>query len=144
MGTNQLYKPYPLPKKRVPTILPNYIKPLPPRITTDDIEYLDKKGALSIPKKPLRNALLRAYVEYVHGYMPLLDLHDLLDAVARDDGAGKRISLLLFQAVMFAGTAFVDMEQLRNAGFATRKDARKAYFLKARVCHRLKNIRRCL
>lgn len=65
--------------------------------------------------------------------MPLLDLQEFLGALERHDGSTKPISLLLFQAVMFAGTAFIDMEHLRHAGYATRKEARKAFFLKARV-----------
>jgi hypothetical protein len=113
--------------------LPGFIKPLPSRIGTDDVEYLEKKGALTIPPIALRNALLQSYVEYVHGYMPLLDLNDFLSAIHRSDGHTGHISLLLFQAVMFAGAAFVDVEHLQAAGFQTRKAARKAFFLKARV-----------
>lgn len=132
-GTGQLFNPYLLPKKPAVAPLPHYFKPLPSRITPDDIEYLDKKGALSIPGTILRNELLRAYIEYVHGYMPLLDLREFLGALGRQDGSIKPISLLLFQAVMFAGTAFIDLKHLRHAGYATRKEARKAFFLKARV-----------
>jgi len=36
---------------------------------------------------------------------------------------------------MFAGTAFVDVEYLRMAGYTTRKSARKAFFQKARVLY---------
>ncbi|KAI9881264.1 MAG: hypothetical protein M1830_005550 [Pleopsidium flavum] len=134
-GASQLFNPYLLPKQRAIAPLPDYIKPLPARITTDDIEYLEKKGALSIPGLVLRNELLRAYVEYVHGYMPLLELREFLDALDSNDGSAKRISLLLFQAVMFAGTAFVDMKHLRRAGYSTRKEARKTFFLKARLLY---------
>lgn len=77
--------------------------------------------------------MLRAYVEFVHPYMPLLDLHDFLSMVDKRDGSKGKVSLILFQAVMFAGSAFVDMEHLRTAGYATRKDARKDFFQKTRV-----------
>jgi hypothetical protein len=113
--------------------LPVFIKPLSSRIGTNDVEYLEKKGALTIPPIGLRDALLQSYVEYVHGYMPLLDLNDFLSAVQRSDGMTGHISLLLFQAVMFAGAAFVDFEHLRAAGFQARKAARKAFFQKTRV-----------
>ncbi|KAI9772833.1 MAG: hypothetical protein M1840_008715 [Geoglossum simile] len=111
-------------------ILPAYIKPLPVRIAPDDVEYLAKKGALTIPEVSLRNELLRSYLEYVHPFMPLLELHDFLSIVERGNG---KLSLLLFQAVMFAGTAFVDMSHLENAGYKTRKAARKVFFQKTRV-----------
>jgi len=107
-------------------------------MTPEDTYYLFKKGALSIPDTSFRNALLRAYVEYVHPYMPLIELHDFLDIVNRgngtmSDGTPGKVSLVLFQAVMFTGTAFVDKSWLEGAGYQTRKAARKAFYLKARV-----------
>ena len=112
--------------------LPRFVKPLPNRIAYDDVEYLDKKGALTVPDVGLRNELLRSYVEHVHGYMPLLDLRDFLNTIERND-ASCHVSLLLFQAVMFAGTASVDMQHLHAAGFQTRKAARKTFYQRARV-----------
>ena len=114
--------------------LPEYLKPLPQRMTSVDIDYLFAKGALSLPDIPIRNALIRSYIEYVHPYMPLIEVHDVLQIINDGDGSSGRISLLLFQAIMFAGTAFVDMEYLRSAGYSNRKAARKAFFQKARVC----------
>lgn len=114
-------------------LLPAYIKPLPLRMTVDDVSHLWKKGALTIPDTYFRDALLTAYVEYVHPYMPLIELDEFLTTVDTAAGETGRISLLLFQAVMFAGVAFVDMSHLTAAGFVTRKAARKAFYLKARV-----------
>jgi hypothetical protein len=113
--------------------LPGYLKPLPQRMTSADIDYLFAKGALSLPDIPIRNALFRSYLEFVHPYMPLIDVHELMEIIEVGTGAAGRISLLLFQAIMFAGTAFVDMEFLRRAGYTNRKVARKAFFQKARV-----------
>jgi hypothetical protein len=115
-------------------VLPGYLKPLPQRMTSADIDYLFAKGALSLPDVPVRDALLRAYYEFVHPYMPLVEIHDLVEIIEDGTGASGRVSLLLFQAIMFAGTAFVDMEHLRSAGYSNRKVARKAFFQKARVC----------
>ncbi|PMD49143.1 uncharacterized protein K444DRAFT_639022 [Hyaloscypha bicolor E] len=115
--------------------LPEYLKPLPQRMTSVDIDYLFAKGALSLPEDSVRNALLRSYLEYVHPYMPLIEVHELLQIINDGTGETGRISLLLFQAIMFAGTAFVDMEYLRAAGYSNRKAARKAFFQKARVLY---------
>ena len=113
--------------------LPDYLNPLPQRMTSVDIDYLRAQGALSLPDTPVRNALLRAYLEYVHAYMPLIDHHKLLQVIEEGSGETGRISLLLFQAVIVAGTAFVDMDFLRSAGYTNRKAARKVFFQKARV-----------
>lgn len=113
--------------------LPLFIKPLPAKIGPDEVTYLETKGALTVPKGTLRSEMLRAYVEYVHPYMPLLDLHDFLTIIDQPDGSAGKVSLILFQAVMFTGSAFVDMRHLRAAGYATRKEARKDFFQKTRV-----------
>lgn len=98
-----------------------------------DIDYLFVNGALSIPDIPLRNSLLQSYFEYVHPYMPVIEVRELIEILEDGTGASGKISLLLFQAIMFAGTAFIDIELLRSAGFSNRKAARMAFFQKAKV-----------
>lgn len=115
--------------------LPAFIKPLPAKIASEDVKYLHTKGALTLPSMPLQNALLRAYVEYVHPYMPLLELHDFLNMINAPDGRMGQVSLFLYQAVMFSATAFVKSKYLSEAGFASRKAARKAFFTKARLLY---------
>ena len=113
--------------------LPGYFKPLPQRLTTIDIDYLYTEGALILPAIPLRNALLQSYVEYVHPYMPLLELHEFLHIINEGNGMAGKISLLVFQAVMFSSVAFVNIDYLVGAGYTSRKAARKAFFKKVRV-----------
>ena len=98
------------------------------------MEYLQKKGALTLPDTGLRNELLRSYAQYVHPYMPLLDLKDFLAPIEKNDG-NNTISLLLFHAVMFAGTAYIDMRFLHAQGFENRKAARKVFFQRARLLY---------
>ncbi|EXJ90299.1 hypothetical protein A1O1_03398 [Capronia coronata CBS 617.96] len=121
----------PQPSRRPEIALPQYIQPIPPRIMTEDLEYLQKKGAFSIPDAGFRNELLRCYVQYVHPYLPIIDLKDFLAAIEKNEPANA-ISLLLFQAVMFAGTAYVDMRYLVAQGYETRKEVRKSFFQKIR------------
>lgn len=111
---------------------PRYLKPLSSRIAREDLEFLRQKGALTIPESELRDELLRCYVQWVHNFMPMLDLRQFLRCIVENDPSGN-ISLLLFQAVMFAGTAFVDLKHLQAAGYPTRKSARKAFFNRVKV-----------
>lgn len=69
--------------------------------------------------------------------MPVLDLVDFFSAVDREDGSNGRVSLFLFQAVMFAGIAFCDLSVLRKAGFHSRREARKRFYQKARILYDL-------
>lgn len=98
----------------------------------EDIEYLDRKGAFTVPEINLRNELLRSYIQYIHPFMPIVDLKTLLTPIEEDAGA---ISLLLFQAIMFAGTTFIDLRFLQYQGFESRKAARKAFFQRVRLLY---------
>ncbi|XP_077659936.1 uncharacterized protein AFUA_1G00410 [Aspergillus fumigatus Af293] len=115
-------------------LLPDYIRGLPSRLQREDIEYLSMKGALTVPDVGLRNELLKAYIHYVHTYMPLLDLEEFLQTIVQNNGI-HRMSLLLFQAVMFAGTAFINLKHLHAAGYPSRKAARKVFFQRARLLY---------
>ncbi|KIW19593.1 hypothetical protein PV08_00166 [Exophiala spinifera] len=114
--------------------LPAYIKSVPQRMAMEDLEYLQRKGAFIIPEPGLRNELLRCYVQYVHPYLPLLDLQEFLATVQKDQPTDT-VSLLLFQAVMFAATAYIDMRYLIAQGYATRKAARKAFFQRVKLLY---------
>ena len=114
--------------------LPHYIRPLPTRLGNDETTFLEKKGALSIPPDLLRNALLKSYAEFVHPYMPLINLHEIIEIIDQSSGTDS-ISLLLFQAIMFSGVATVDMRYLRAAGYSSRKDARRQFFQKVRLLY---------
>ncbi|RMZ82000.1 hypothetical protein DV737_g2311, partial [Chaetothyriales sp. CBS 132003] len=87
-----------------------------------------------MPNTGLRNELLRCYAQYVHPYLPLLNLQDFIIPIERNDGHNP-ISLLLFQAVMFAGTSFIDMGYLIAEGFDTRKAARRAFFQRVKLLY---------
>ncbi|OBT63629.1 hypothetical protein VE03_07326 [Pseudogymnoascus sp. 23342-1-I1] len=115
--------------------LPAYIQPLPTCMESEDMMHLWKKGATVIPETAFRNELLRSYIEFVHPYMPLLDVHEFLRIVDEGTGENGRVSLLLFQAVMFAGVAFADRSYLTAAGYPTRRSARKAFYLKTRALY---------
>lgn len=114
--------------------LPLYIKPLPSKLDLQDIVYLEKKGALTIPASGFRDELLKSFVEFIYPYMPLLSVHDLVATIDSNDGTSS-VSLLLFQAIMFSGIATVDIRYLKAAGYATRRDARRDFFQRTRLLY---------
>lgn len=111
---------------------PRFLKPLPSRIAPEDLEFLRFRGALSIPQSRLRNELLRCHIQWVHSFLPVLNLQEFLRCVAENDPNGN-VSILLFQAVMYVATAFVDLKYLQTAGYPTRKSARSAFYSRLRV-----------
>lgn len=109
--------------------MPRYINPR-------DLVYLADKGALAIPNDAPRDEILRAYVALVYPFMPALDLQDFLGPIL---GSSKRgsISLLPFQAVMFAAVSFVDEELLRSHGYQSKKAARKDLYGRVQLLYAL-------
>ncbi|KAM0103368.1 hypothetical protein ACP6JE_001896 [Aspergillus fumigatus] len=112
--------------------LPSYLVGLPDRLHSDDIEYLRCSGALDLPSETLRNELLKSYLLWVHPHMPILGLHEFLSAVAGDNES-HRISLLLFHAVLFAASAFVDECHIRAEGYPSRSVFRESISCKVKV-----------
>lgn len=111
--------------------LPSFLKPPPDCLGDVDLEYLTRKGALSIPGLPLREALIESYAYYIHPCYPILEL-DQLKGVMRGE-SGSPFSLAVFQAMMFAASSWVDIKLLRRLGFLSRWAARKDLYSRARV-----------
>ena len=91
--------------------LPAFIKPIRSSVCKLDLEYLNQKGAFWLPPEGLRQELIENYFDFVYPFMPLLDKDEFLDSYhgrvtpqQLEGGGENRISLLLFQAIMFAGT----------------------------------------
>jgi hypothetical protein len=113
--------------------IPSWVKPLPERISPDDMEFLARKGALSTHDEAFRNELLKCFVRWVYPWSPVVNLdHVVKNFSGNNSGTGK-LSLLLFQAMMFAGAGFADLAILRSAGFNSRKEARKHFFHRCKV-----------
>ncbi|KAL3488249.1 fungal-specific transcription factor domain-containing protein [Aspergillus germanicus] len=118
--------------------LPAYIQPLPLEWPLEDVAFLKLKGALSCPPTEFRDALINAYVSWVHAFCPVIDLQEFFAQVLHTDGSCGRVSLLVLQAVMFAGTAFVPFEYIAGAGYATRHDARDDFFGRVKLLYDFK------
>jgi hypothetical protein len=129
-------------------ILPRIFTDLPRHLDLPDLSYLQSRDALALPSEAMQVELLRAYIEFVHGSMPILDLEEFLSIVkygygGLDEQKGKgtdrenenrtQISLLLFQAVMFAGIGYVSMRVLRDTGYINRESAKRIFFNRVRV-----------
>ncbi|KIW29429.1 uncharacterized protein PV07_05244 [Cladophialophora immunda] len=115
--------------------LPDYIKPLPAHLGADDIEYLRKKGAFSTPGPALTEECLRCYALHVHPLYPAVD-HVQVRSILREPSANKgRLSLLLLQAMIFAGSMWADVRLVRSAGFLCRKAFRQTLHQRIRFLY---------
>ncbi|KAJ5834845.1 hypothetical protein N7447_000871 [Penicillium robsamsonii] len=105
-----------------------------PNISEESKEYLHLKGALRIVTLELRNQLLGAYIKYVHPLLPVIDLQWFLFNVMVEDES-QFPSPLLHQAVMLAGSAFIEQETAVRAGFSSRKALRRTLFGRTKLLY---------
>ncbi|KAK0744382.1 fungal-specific transcription factor domain-containing protein, partial [Apiosordaria backusii] len=108
--------------------LPSYIQCDLSHISNEDISFLRRKGCFTFPKKDLLDDLLKCYFDYVHPHVPFLDEQEFWETQHFHHTDGYRISLILFQAVLFAATACAPLSVLRRAGYTSRRVARRAAF----------------
>lgn len=116
--------------------MPPFVKPsTPAKVTREGLRYLQHMGALDLPGRDLEKQLLLAYIEHVHPDFPVLELHDFMRRVGDRSGRHGQVSLLLYQSVMFAASAFIRSEHLSAAGFSNRRALRRAVFQAAKLLH---------
>jgi len=114
--------------------LPAFIVPLSSRVSSEDVDFLAQKGALTVPEPDLCVEILRGYLFSVHPFMPMLDSKTFIDAVV-NNREEERISLLLFQAVMFAGLHSLALDVIHRLGFRSVKQARKVFFDRVKLLY---------
>lgn len=113
-------------------LLPSFITPVSAKILPEDLDFLLTKGALVLPDPDLRIEILRAYLFSVHPFMPLLDVQHFVRALQTGD---TQVSLLLFQAVMFAGLHSLQPDIVQRLGFRSPKQARETFFNRVRLLY---------
>ncbi|CAI7677371.1 unnamed protein product [Penicillium discolor] len=113
--------------------LPDYASPLSPSITSEDCELFHEQGAFNVPDTRSRTGILNAYFQFVHPSLPILSSEDFLMVLDESYNGNRGISLLLFQAVIFAATAFQSNDSLVFEGFKNRREARQVRFQRTKL-----------
>lgn len=104
--------------------LPSFILPIESAKCAQHWFFLHCQGAFDVLHEELRNAIITSYVHFIHPQLPVLDIHELLQALATN-GRDCKVSLLLLQAILLSGCTFVEMEYVTQAGFESRMSLRR-------------------
>ncbi|KAJ3459989.1 hypothetical protein MRS44_010856 [Fusarium solani] len=93
---------------------------------SEEIDFLDIQGCLLVPRRQTMDSIVQQYFLYVHPLLPLLDEQSFWNIYSRRwaaaDASGPKISLLVFQALLFAACNVVCI--FRNT--------RESWFLKSK------------
>lgn len=105
----------------------------------DSLRDLEHKEVVDVPTVRFRNALLKSYLLWVHPQLPILEANRFLCEIA-ENNYYKEVSPLLYHAVMFAASSFVDISYIRDEGYDSRRAARKVLLRRFKVCSRLSQL----
>ncbi|KAH0438402.1 cutinase transcription factor 1 beta [Colletotrichum camelliae] len=101
------------------------------------VGFLEQQGAFRLPSLSLQSALLKAFIEFVYPRMPLLSLTKLCEAIESYDRGTKDFSLLIYQAILFAGSAHVKHADLAGTEFSDKLSLRKTLYQRAELLFEL-------
>ncbi|KAF5006304.1 hypothetical protein FDECE_7315 [Fusarium decemcellulare] len=78
-------------------------------LSTQDLSFLEAKGALHVPSRLILDEFVRHYFLHVHPMLPVIDEGAFWAAYQQDENAisAKKIPLLLFQAMIFASCSLL-------------------------------------
>lgn len=113
--------------------LPTFIKRNATKLPTADASFLYQHVVLTLPSASLQCALLPAYIKFVQPEFPVLDLPEFLHKFTSKGQSVGQLTLMLYYAVLFASTAYVQIHFLHQSGFASRASARESFNDKIRV-----------
>ncbi|KAF4983414.1 hypothetical protein FZEAL_1143 [Fusarium zealandicum] len=101
-----------------------------------DVQFLELKGCFHVPLRPIQEEFIYQYFLYIHPCYPLIDEAQFWDMYlngGRNNGSDRTMPLLVFQAMLFASSAFVSPAVLKNAGYTGVKAARSIFYRRAKL-----------
>lgn len=106
-------------------------------MATEDLRFLQQKGALDLPPRDLMDELVGDYFRLFHPFFPVVDRPRFLSRYSQCDEddilSGRGRSLLLLQAIIFTAISAASDETIRAVGFSSRKHARNCLYDRVRV-----------
>jgi hypothetical protein len=99
--------------------------------------YISQRAS-GVPDSMFQNEILRAYIEHVHPFLPVVDLADFISAALQQSLETEAQNSVVLQAAMVAAAPFVDMQLLASRGFASHKEVQITFYERAKILYRRK------
>lgn len=109
-------------------------------IPPQDVNFLELQGCLRVPTRALLDEFLQQYFLHVHPLLPLVNEGDFWDIYCIDgtvNAPTERISLLVFQAILFASCNFVSKASINALGYPSIRAARASFYRRAKLLYDL-------
>ncbi|PGH18097.1 hypothetical protein AJ79_00725 [Helicocarpus griseus UAMH5409] len=105
-------------------------------LSSEDAKFLEMKGCLHVPAKPILNEFVQQYFLHVHPCLPILneaDFWSMYHNVADPTRKVHSLSLFTLRAMLFASCAFVPAKVIRLAGLGDTRTARNTLYSQAKL-----------
>jgi hypothetical protein len=106
-------------------------------IMAQDVNYLESQGCFRLPTKEILHEFVEQYFLHVHPLVPMINEGDFWDMYGAygTGGSGERMSLLVFQSMLFTSCNFVSRASIKSMGFPSIRAARAAFYRRAKLLH---------
>ncbi|KAK2043777.1 fungal-specific transcription factor domain-containing protein [Colletotrichum somersetense] len=111
-------------------------------IPPQDVNYLELQGCLRVPTRTILDEFVQQYFLHVHPLFPMLNEGDFWDVYCANPNSHvpiEKLSLLVFQAMLFSSCNFVSRQTLKTLGFPTIRAARAAFYRRAKLLYDLES-----
>jgi hypothetical protein len=106
-------------------------------IMPQDVNYLETQGCFRVPTREILDEFVQQYFLHFHPMLPMINEGDFWDMYGHSGhgGSGDRMSLLVFQAMLFSSCTFVSKASIKALGFPTIRAARATLYRRCKLLY---------
>ncbi len=104
-------------------------------MTQEDVAFLNSKGCLQVPAPVYLDEFVRQYFLHIQPCTPIID-ESVFWELYRSEYLGTsapKVSLLLFQTILFASSPYISVETAQLCGFDDKRNAWNDLYQRAKV-----------
>ncbi|KAI1752197.1 hypothetical protein F4782DRAFT_159953 [Xylaria castorea] len=104
-------------------------------VIPQDVNFLESQGCLRVPTRAILDEFMQQYFLHVHPLLPFLNEGDFWNLYCHQGSgvAGERMSLLVFQAMLFSCCNFVSKTSIKALGFPNIRSARATLYRRTKL-----------
>lgn len=104
-------------------------------LTREDVAFLNSKGCLQIPAPVYLEEFVRQYFLHIQPCTPIIDESLFWDLYHNKPSklSTLKLSLLLFQSILFASSPYISVETAQLCGFNDKRNAWNTLYQRAKV-----------
>ncbi|KAI1077410.1 fungal-specific transcription factor domain-containing protein [Whalleya microplaca] len=104
-------------------------------IIPQDVNYLESQGCLRVPTRSILDEFVQQYFLHVHPMMPLINEGNFWRMYCHQGPSepAEKISLVVFQAILFSSCNFVSRSTIKTLGFPSIRAARATFYRRTKL-----------